>query len=769
MNILYLSGDLGIPIRGHKGAAVHIRAMVDAFSRAGHCVTILTPCPGAEDGTAPQGKIIQVNLPPSQINDPDHSPQERQAQAANEALITLAQGLLSHHRFDLIYERHSLWSNAGARLKEETGLPLVLEVNAPLRREAMQYRRLADTRLAAQREAQQFMAADFLAVVSNAIAAYVVANGAQPDRVHLLPNAVDPQLFHPAVRGGAVRHRYGLHHRIVVGFSGRVRPWHDLDTLIRAFARLHAGNPAYHLLLVGEVPAEISAAIKMRGLSEAVTLTGAIPHRDVPEHLAAMDVAVSSHASLEDFYFSPLKLFEYLACGVPTVAADVGQPGQLIHHGQHGYLYPPGDDLALANAVLALVENPAHAREAAWQGATMVLENYTWDKNAARVLSWLTPPAVDSSLPTDEVLSLPILDHKLRQRLYRATRPDLTLPLLVERLPFLGKNGTQQLKQVTDIKVLKYKPGRRCVLAYQLACADKQTSQPSQIEIIGKVFRDERGSRLFALQEALWNAGFGASPADMISVPRPLAYVPKMRMLLQDKAPGKTLNELVLQSPIQSLVARCAEGLAKLHNSRAFDAAPAIEHPAENGSHSLLQSYFLEDELRNLNSYTENLRQFKPESYTDVVRLKESLFAWAGTLPQPGTAAPIHRDFYYSQVLFDGPRLTLIDFDLISLGDPAIDVANFSAHLHFLGLDHFNSLDTLHAEAEHFLKIYARCRQVDESFLRRLAFYQAATFFRLLNVVAPRPALRHHFEPLFNHAAQSISNNHEQFPVTLPS
>lgn len=767
MNILYLSGDLGIPIRGHKGAAVHVRAMVDAFARAGHSVTLLTPRPGAQDGPAPQGQIIQVDLALPGMENRDRSDQEDHAQAANEALVTVARNLLSRQCFDVIYERHSLWSNAGARLKQETGLSLVLEVNAPLRLEAMRYRRLVDINLAARQESQQFMAADFLAVVSSALADYVAANGAQSDKIHLVPNAVDPQLFHPAVRGGEVRHRYGLHQRIVVGFAGRVRPWHDLDTLIRAFARLHAENPAYHLLFVGDAPTEVIEALKTQGLSEAVTLAGPIPHRDVPKYLAAMDVAVSSHARLEDFYFSPLKLFEYLACGVPTVAADVGQPGQLIRHGQNGYLYPPGDDLALTQAILALMENPAHARQIAWQGATMVLENYTWDKNAARVLSWLAPLSVDITHPAVEELALPILDHKLRQRLYRATRPDLALPLLAERLPFFGKKGIHQLKQVTAIKALKYKPGRRCVLAYQLDCFDRQTSQPSQIEVIGKVFRDERGSRLFALQEALWRDGFGANAADMIFVPRPLAYVPKMRMLLQEKAPGKTLNELALRSPILSQVARCAEGLAKLHNSHAFSAAPAVERSVENDSRPALQPYSLEDELRNLDSYTEDLRQSRPVSYADLVVLREGLFAWADALPPLGAAVPIHRDFYYSQLLFDGPRLTLIDFDLVALGDPAIDVANFIAHLHFLGLDHFDSLHALDAEADRFLEVYARCQKVDESFLQRLSFYQAATFYRLLNVVAPRPSLRHHFETLFNHAAQSILHNQARSPVIL--
>ena len=64
MNILYLCADRGIPIRGHKGAAVHVRAMADAFQQAGHTVTILTPRPGSVDGPAPRAEIVEIPMPP---------------------------------------------------------------------------------------------------------------------------------------------------------------------------------------------------------------------------------------------------------------------------------------------------------------------------------------------------------------------------------------------------------------------------------------------------------------------------------------------------------------------------------------------------------------------------------------------------------------------------------------------------------------------------------------------------------------------------------
>ena len=99
----------------------------------------------------------------------------------------------------------------------------------------------------------------------------------------------------------------------------------------------------------------------------------------------------------------------------------------------------------------------------------------------------------------------------------------------------------------------------------------------------------------------------------------------------------------------------------------------------------------------------------------------------------------------------------MIDFDLLALGDPAIDVANFIAHLHFMGLDHLDHLDALAGEVALFKQSYNHFQRVGESFWERVSFYEAATYFRLLNVVAPRPNLAYCFEPLLERVQQMLS------------
>lgn len=743
LKILYLCADRGIPIRGHKGAAVHVRAIANAFARTGNNVTIMTPKPGPENGSPLSATLVEIPLPRRNGNGlhPDQV-REQQAQAYSDLLFEAACGHLQQERYDFIYERYSLWSDVGARLASATGLPLVLEVNAPLRQEADRYRHLFDQALAEQVESTQFTSARAIAVVSEPLQDYVIGQGTPADKVHVLPNGIDPHYFHPAVRGGSVHARYALSDKIVVGFVGRPRPWHDLETLLRAMQQLHEADSRYHLLMVGQMPEDLPQRLAAFGLQHAVTLVDPVPHKDIPAYIAAMDVAVAPQLLQAQSYFSPLKLFEYLACGVPTVAANVGQSSSIIDDGATGLLYEAGSADSLVDKIRTYVENPAYSRQIAWQGAARVLTEYTWERNAEKVLDLIageTGETLAGAAP-----ALPILDRKLRQRLYRATRPDLAAPFLARALRDYDKKRFKHvhLAEVESIEVLKYKPGRRCVLAYTFANRRQENGTSKMPRIIGKVFRDERGRRLHALQENLWHHGFGPDSEDDIYVSQSLGFAPKMRMQLQERAPGHTLNELLVRQDITPLMPRAAQALARLHNW------PGPFMPAEDKL-LRMRSYLLQDEVDNLGRFKENLRQSRPQSTDQVDFLYGRLISWADELPEVYPVKPIHRDFYYSQLLFDHNRVTIIDFDLFSMGDPALDAANFYAHLHFLALDILSDARALDDAAALFLDSYAGLMGHDDAFFDRFAFYEAATFFRLLNVVAPRPGLVHLFDDIY--------------------
>ena len=124
--------------------------------------------------------------------------------------------------------------------------------------------------------------------------------------------------------------------------------------LPRAIAALRRRHPQVHALIVGDGPlrAEVTREVERLGLERHVTLAGAVPHDEIPAFIRAFDVAVAPYPDAPHaFYFSPLKVFEYMACGVPVVAADLGQLSAVVRDGTTGLVYPAGDLDALVSGV----------------------------------------------------------------------------------------------------------------------------------------------------------------------------------------------------------------------------------------------------------------------------------------------------------------------------------------------------------------------------------------------------------------------------------
>jgi len=123
-------------------------------------------------------------------------------------------------------------------------------------------------------------------------------------------------------------------------------------------------------------------------VADSLVLTGSVPHEAVPEIIHGFDVALAPYATRmdHDFYFSPLKVFEYMACGVPVVAAGVGQLAEVVADGETGLLCPPGDVEALTAACDRLLGDTALRRRLGAAAADHVASRYTWDANARRIV-----------------------------------------------------------------------------------------------------------------------------------------------------------------------------------------------------------------------------------------------------------------------------------------------------------------------------------------------------------------------------------------------
>lgn len=394
MRIAYLCGDRGVPVNGTKGASIHVRGIIRALAARGHEIHLVAT---REEETAPALPHPVLNVGFDRVlKDVQRAMIDAGAEPvlAGEMYALLVnlracRALASLNRrapLDAVYERYSLWSWAGMHFARERGVPWMLEVNAPLLDEQRAWRDLSLQPVGCGLERVLLRAADAIVVPSDELRAYVARRAGRRRRVLVIPNGVDLDLFDrppgPLPPEGDER----LRGRFVVVFLGTLKPWHGVRTLLRAFARLRRSVPRAHLLIIGDGPmrGEVERAARRLG-SDAITACGAVPHEAVPSWLARADVGVAPYPALRDFYFSPLKVVEYLAAGLPVVASAIGQIPSLVRDGRTGLLVRPGDESALAASLARLEADGRLRARLARRAREDARRRHGWSRAAARI------------------------------------------------------------------------------------------------------------------------------------------------------------------------------------------------------------------------------------------------------------------------------------------------------------------------------------------------------------------------------------------------
>lgn len=370
MRLAYVCNDPGIPAFGRKGASVHIQELLRAYVRLGHRVTLVTARPGG-DPPDDLRDLEVVDMGRATTTDT-----ARRELATTEVDRRIEAVLTDRTDLDLVHERYSLWGGGGIRAADRLGCPSILEVNAPLIEEQATHRALVHVDLARDHLTAAVRRATVVTAVSQPVAAWLGVATCRTDRVVVLPNGVDPDRFHPQpIRAQGP---------FTVGFVGTLKPWHGVDVLIEAMAGLRRRRSDVGLLLVGDGPQARDILTRAERSGVPVEHTGALAPMDVPPHLARMDVACAPYPATGNVsYFSPLKVLEYLAAGVPVVASAIGQLPHLLDDGRCGVLTDPGDADALASAIDDLLANHDRRQALARRGRQRVEQHHTWRYVAA--------------------------------------------------------------------------------------------------------------------------------------------------------------------------------------------------------------------------------------------------------------------------------------------------------------------------------------------------------------------------------------------------
>lgn len=231
------------------------------------------------------------------------------------------------------------------------------------------------------------------------------------------------------------------------------------------------------------------------------------------------------------------------------------------------------------------------------------------------------------------------------------------LPELQARVPGL---------RLRSARVLRHKPGRRCLIEYELAGPNPTADS---VFVLGKVRSRGADLRTHALARLLMECGFDPESTDGVSIPEPLGAVPELGLWLQARVGGTPSTALLRGSDGVYVAARVADALHKLHCA---PLSPGRRHT-------------IGDEIAVLRERLQEMARARPEWAPRLDRVAEAGARAAARVEAPGRCL-IHRDFYPDQVLVDGKRLYLVDLDLCCWGDPVLDVGNFVGHMIELAL-----------------------------------------------------------------------------------
>lgn len=363
MRVAYVSVDPGIPVFGTKGASVHVQEVVRELLARGCTVTVYT---------TRRGREVPADLADLQVVE---FPLDAKEPAAREqAQIEASRSITERIRqdgADLVYERYSLFSSVIADLAD---IPGILEVNAPLIEEQQQHRHLVDEEAAERALIRQATAARAVICVSDPVRSWVLGR-VPAARAHTVPNGVSLSRIRPQAEADGDP---------VVTFVGTLKPWHGVADLVRAAA--HASQ-TWQLRIIGDGPEREALERQAADLGVKVDFRGAIAPSEMPDHLAGSAIGVAPYPDLggsDSQYFSPLKVYEYLAAGLPVVASSVGQLPEILH--DCGVLVPPSAPAALAAAVDELVVDPARRRELRATARRVAEERHGWEAAVSRIL-----------------------------------------------------------------------------------------------------------------------------------------------------------------------------------------------------------------------------------------------------------------------------------------------------------------------------------------------------------------------------------------------
>ena len=382
--VTYIRSDFWLKQSSPNGAVAHTEGVVNSLVKLGYDVDVIS--------TYPMSFIKQYHS--FQTCTPDGwttGISELEEMEYNRQLFDFLKR--TNEKPDIVYQRYGRNNYAGLMYARYLGVPFVLEYNGseiwmsrnwmrPLRFESM----------TEEIESCVLTHADLVVGNAEAFRKELLSRGVERNRILIIPNGVDPDRFNPSILGTEIRKKLGIKNQeIVVSFVGSFGPWHGAEILAKTIPVVTSRNPNVKYLFVGDGGRlnAVKEIVSDCGVSDRVLFVGFVDRSIVSEYLGASDILVSPQVPNPDgtpFFGSPTKLFEYMSMGKAIIASDLDQIGSLLTSQENAILISPGSVSQLADAILALANDPVLRARLGSSARDAVVGNYSWDRHVQCIL-----------------------------------------------------------------------------------------------------------------------------------------------------------------------------------------------------------------------------------------------------------------------------------------------------------------------------------------------------------------------------------------------